>query len=137
MPRFTEGLSWTFTDVKEEGDSAAITAEITNRDLGALIAAFLQEAFSQMMSTIFLPEDQQPTEEEQTAAPAPEQAAQPEEPAAQESSAEADKTEEEPEEDKQPTTVFEPVQPDTDFTREFRFDLEDLKFGHNYQSGKQ
>ena len=68
MPRFTEGLSWTFTDVKEEGDSAAITAEITNRDLGALIAAFLQEAFSQMMSTIFLPEDQQPTEEEQTAA---------------------------------------------------------------------
>ena len=66
MPRFTEGLSWTFTDVKEEGDSAAITAEITNRDLGALIAAFLQEAFSQMMSTIFLPEDQQPTEEEQT-----------------------------------------------------------------------
>ena len=55
MPRFTEGLSWTFTDVKEEGDSAAITAEITNRDLGALIAAFLQEAFSQMMSTIFLP----------------------------------------------------------------------------------
>lgn len=78
-----------------------------------------------------------PAEEEQTAAPAPEQAAQPEEPAAQESSAEADKTEEEPEEDKQPTTVFEPVQPDTDFTREFRFDLEDLKFGHNYQSGKQ
>ena len=61
-------MSWTFTDVKEEGDSAAITAEITNRDLGALIAAFLQEAFSQMMSTIFLPEDQQPTEEEQTAA---------------------------------------------------------------------
>lgn len=68
MPRFTEGLSWTFTDVKEEGDSAAITAEITNRDLGVLIAAFLQDAFSQMMSTIFLPEDQQPTEEEQTAA---------------------------------------------------------------------
>ena len=71
-----------------------------------------------------------PAEETQAAPASQEQPVQPQPAAAEEAKPE-------PAKDEQPTTVFEPIQPDTDLTREFRFDLEDLKFGHNYQSGKQ
>lgn len=67
LPRFTENLAWTLTDIKEDGDSATMVAEITNRDLGALMEAFVVDVFNRMMAYVFLPEEQQPTEEEQEA----------------------------------------------------------------------
>lgn len=57
-------LSYTIINTEEKDDTAVVTVEITNADMGAIFSSVMQKAFSELLSSAFLPEDQRPTDEE-------------------------------------------------------------------------
>ena len=66
MKAVTKHLSYTVKESKEDekAGTATVTVEFTNADMTAIMSEFIQQAFSDALNYAFLPEDQQPSEEE-------------------------------------------------------------------------
>ena len=57
-------LSYSITEITEDGDTATATIEATNADFNIILGSVISQAFSELIGYAFLPEDQQPTEEQ-------------------------------------------------------------------------
>ena len=66
MKAVTKHRSYTVKESKEDekAGTATVTVEFTNADMTAIMSEFIQQAFSDALNYAFLPEDQQPSEEE-------------------------------------------------------------------------
>lgn len=60
-----KNLTCTVKNVAEDGDTAVITAEITNTDFTTVMGLYMGKVIQYAFTYAFLPADQQPTEEEQ------------------------------------------------------------------------
>lgn len=64
MTLLVKNLSYKITSSEEKDSTATVSVEFTNLDMKSVMADVVSEAFSKMLEYAFLPEDQQPTEEE-------------------------------------------------------------------------
>lgn len=64
MTLLVKNLSYKITSSEEKDSTATVSVEFTNLDMKSVMADVVSEAFSKMLEYVFLPEDQQPTEEE-------------------------------------------------------------------------
>lgn len=66
LKKIAEGLTYTITGSSEDEDAgtATVTVEFTNIDMGAVMSDWVADMISQAFGYAFLPEDQQPTDEE-------------------------------------------------------------------------
>lgn len=64
MTLLVKNLSYKITSSEEKDSTATVSVEFTNLDMKSVMADVVSEAFSKMLGYAFLPEDQQPTEEE-------------------------------------------------------------------------
>ena len=64
MTLLVKNLSYKITSSEEKDSTATVSVEFTNLDMKSVMADVVSEAFSKMLGYTFLPEDQQPTEEE-------------------------------------------------------------------------
>lgn len=63
---FAENMTYAITDSDEDENAgtAVVTVEITNIDMSAVLPDWVRKVFSQLMGYVYLPENQQPSEEE-------------------------------------------------------------------------
>lgn len=64
---FMKHFRYEIISTEEKDDTAVVTIEITNADMGSVLASILQQAFSELLSYAFLPEEQQLSDEEMDA----------------------------------------------------------------------
>ena len=66
LKKIAGGLTYTITGSSEDEDAGAatVTVEFTNIDMGAVMSDWVADMISQAFGYAFLPEDQQPTDEE-------------------------------------------------------------------------
>lgn len=66
LEKIAGGLTYTIKGSSEnvESGTATVTVEFTNMDMATVMSEFIGEAFSAALGYAFLPEDQQPSEEE-------------------------------------------------------------------------
>ena len=66
LKKIAGGLTYTITGSSEDEDAgtATVTVEFTNLDMGAIMSDWVADMISQAFGYAFLPEDQQPTDEE-------------------------------------------------------------------------
>lgn len=66
MKALTQHLTYTVKESKEDekAGTATVTVEFTNTDMAVIMGEFIQQVFSDALSSAMLPEDQQPAEDE-------------------------------------------------------------------------
>lgn len=67
MQGIVKNLSFEVTDSSVDGDKATVSIAITNTDMREIVAQFLQLSIQDAFQYAFLPEDQQPSDEEMDA----------------------------------------------------------------------
>ena len=60
-------LSYSITEITEDGDTATATIEATNADFNIILGSVFSKAFTELIGYAFLPEEQQLSEEQKTA----------------------------------------------------------------------
>lgn len=61
---FVKNLSYEILESNENGDTATVKVSITNLDMGKVISAYISELFNIVIEYAFVPEEEQPTDEE-------------------------------------------------------------------------
>ena len=62
-----KNLTYSITNITEEGDTATATIEATNADFNIILGSVFSKAFTELIGYAFLPEEQQLSEEQKTA----------------------------------------------------------------------